>query len=292
MEICSHSGKSSFLELGLLLILLYRYNMNDTVNAMGRPHPPPEAPVGPTITGIIDCRDQQNPLDGFVIEEGAITEPLIPLIQNILELLPGRIRPEHLSRGARMNRLMASASSRLLGYYYSKGSLEKTQVYLIMCHDDNQAILTLQNDKPRLEFKGVGRAEHVRRLNEKLKEATLAEGGTFVNNPFFAALGEQEITVHPIGGASMSRDGTAENGVTNHVGEVLTGNGTEVYKGLAVVDASAIPTALGANPFATITALAERSVERLALENGIKINFETKNGILSLVDIKYLPLTF
>jgi hypothetical protein len=36
------------------------------------------------------------------------------------------------------------------------------------------------------------------------------------------------------------------------------------------------------NPFATITALAERSVERIALKRGIKIDYKTKNGLLDL----------
>lgn len=39
-----------------------------------------------------------------------------------------------------------------------------------------------------------------------------------------------------------------------------------------------IPTALGVNPFATITALAERSVEGVAKKKGIRIDYEAKNG--------------
>ena len=62
----------------------------------------------------------------------------------------------------------------------------------------NQAILTLKDDKPLLEFLGVGRSEHIKELNKKLADATRAVGGTFVNNPFFALMG-QEVTVHPIG---------------------------------------------------------------------------------------------
>ena len=45
-----------------------------------------------------------------------------------------------------------------------------------------------------------------------------------------------------------------------------------------MVDGSVVPLALGANPFATITALAERSVEEVAKEGSIKIDYETKNG--------------
>src|SRR5579871_1687672 len=87
-----------------------------------------------------------------------------------------------------------------------------------------------------------------------------------------------QITVHPLGGMNMSTDGTAENGATTHLGEVLTGNGNEFYDGLVVVDGGVVPTALGVNPFATITALAERSVEGVAAKKGIKIDYDTKNG--------------
>ena len=50
-----------------------------------------------------------------------------------------------------------------------------------------------------LEFIGVGRSDHVKYLNGVLKKATNAVGGTFVQNPFYALLGQQQVTVHPIG---------------------------------------------------------------------------------------------
>lgn len=76
----------------------------------------------------------------------------------------------------------------------------------------------------------------------------------------------------------MSSDGTASNGVTNHFGEVLTGNGKDTHSGLIVTDAAVIPTALGVNPLATITALAERSVKCVATKIGVNIDYETQNG--------------
>ena len=60
----------------------------------------------------------------------------------------------------------------------------------------NQAILTLENDKPYLKFLGVGRSQHVSTLDAILAKATAAVGGTYVGSPFYAALGQQEITVH------------------------------------------------------------------------------------------------
>jgi hypothetical protein len=132
-----------------------------------------------------------------------------------------------------------------------------------------------------LEFLGVGRSAHVKHLNEVLAKATQAVGGTLVQNPFFALMGEQQVTVHPIGGAHMARDNTGATGVTNHAGEVFTGNGPETHDGLIVTDASLIPVALGANPFATISALAERSVELYAEKHDLSISNE-RNEVLDL----------
>ena len=58
----------------------------------------------------------------------------------------------------------------------------------------------------------------------------------------------------------MSSDGSGPLGVTNHKGQLLKGLEKECHKVVLVVDGSVVPLALGANPFATITALAERSV--------------------------------
>ena len=105
--------------------------------------------------------------------------------------------------------------------------------------------------------------------------------GTFERNPFYSPkFGGAEMTVHPIGGANMSSDGTGKKGVTDHLGQVFQGTGSEVYDGLVVVDGAVVPAALGVNPFATITALAERSVEKLATQKGWNIDYDTKNGIL------------
>ena len=62
----------------------------------------------------------------------------------------------------------------------------------------------------------------------------------------------------------------------------MTGHGKEYHDGIICVDGSVIPAALGVNPFATITALAERSVENVAAKKLIKIDYETKNGLLKL----------
>lgn len=108
----------------------------------------------------------------------------------------------------------------------------------------------------------------------------------------------------------MSSDGTGKRGATNHLGQLFTGEGADIYEGLVCIDGSVIPTALGevqllvhmrnegadvspgVNPFATITALAERSVDYLAQKHGCAIS-TTANGKLDLFgkSAKSFPMT-
>lgn len=263
-------------------MLAFGYNTDHEVNAIGRSHGSPYHPVGPCITGIIDNRSgHANPLNGYVIEEGVVPKALAPFMQATLELMPGSIGPKDEGIVDTFKANLARVGSFFLGPYYRKGAIERTQTYLVMSHDSNQAILTLKDDKPVLEFLGVGRSNHVKWINSILEKATRAVGGTFVQNPFYALMGQQQVTVHPIGGACLASEGTGESGATNHFGEVFMGSGPETHRGLIVTDAALIPTALGANPFATITALAERAVDYYAKRQGLIIN-EKKNGILDL----------
>jgi cholesterol oxidase len=80
-----------------------------------------------------------------------------------------------------------------------------------------------------------------------------ALGGEAQYNPFWRLL-DQPLTVHSLGGCPMADDAA---------GGVLDGHG-EVYghPGLFVLDGAALPAATGANPSATIAAVAERNIER------------------------------
>lgn len=115
----------------------------------------------------------------------------------MLHQIPGKTYPSKNSIKTELNRQLAAVGSRILGPYYPKGSLERTQIYLIMSHDSNQAVLTLKNDKPVLSFLGVGRSDHVQYLNKVLADITNSFGGTFINNPFYAAIDQQEVK-HPV----------------------------------------------------------------------------------------------
>ena len=272
-------------------ILAFGYNSEKIANAIGTEKKSylKENPVGPTITGIIDMRDEQvapNVLDGYVIEEGAVPEALAPILETMFRLTPGKIGPRRVKLVEEVTALEAKLSEEAFGPWHHGGSLNRTMIYLVMSHDDNQATLTLENNKPYLQFLGVERSEHVKELNAVLAKASKAIGAEFIPNPFSSELlGQSEVTVHPIGGANMSSDGTGLTGVTNHFGQVFKGTDADIYDGLVVVDGAVIPAALGCNPFATITAFAERSVRGVAKAKGIDIDYTTHNGMCYVLRI-------
>lgn len=112
------------------------YNTDYEANAIGKPWPNPYNPVGPTINSAIDNRHgHANPLDGYIIQEGAIPRALTPFLQTLLEMMPGNLDPSDESLTNRFRSCLARYKSRFLGAYAQGGSLDNTQVYLVMSHD-------------------------------------------------------------------------------------------------------------------------------------------------------------
>ena len=84
-------------------------------------------------------------------------------------------------------------------------------------------------------------------------------GGRAYASPTWSVL-RTPITVHPLGGAPHGAN--AHEGVIDPFGRV------HGYPGLFVLDGAAVPTATGANPSATILALAERGIEHAIRTTG------------------------
>jgi cholesterol oxidase len=153
-----------------------------------------------------------------------------------------------------------------------QGAIAATQTLLVMAHDGADGRLALHDDRIRVEWPGVTKKPVFRRINEALERIVATWGGTYVPNPIWAEpLGNDLITVHPLGGCAMGE--TAERGVVDHACRVFAGkSGSRLHAGLYVTDGAVMPRSLGVNPFLIISAVAERAMALLATEHGFRLN--------------------
>jgi cholesterol oxidase len=255
-------------------VLAFSYNSDHEINGIGWGHRNngEVGPVGPCITGIIDNRDQPDLEQGMIIEEGSIPGALadqLPLALVAVARASGIDTDPGLAD--RIRELAREHESLLLGPY--QGAVRNTQTYLVMAHDDGNGHAVLDQDRLRIHWPHVGGQPIFDRISEALQRATEPLGGTYLTSPIWnKVLGEQLVTVHPLGGCVMAED--AEHGVVNHKGQVFAGpHGSAVHEDLYVSDGSVIPRPLGVNPLLTISALAERSCALLAKDRGWTINY-------------------
>lgn len=256
-------------------VLAFGYNCDVPVNGVGYGtlHADGKEPVGPTITGIIDLRQQPILDEGMVIEEGAIPSGLGKLMGAFYTAAATALGDDT-DRGFRdeVGEGRRALESIVRGPYH--GSVHNTQTFLVMTHDDGNGRIELTDDgRVRVHWPGVGRQPIFQSVAGKLREATVPHGGTFLKNPLWSKFTKQDlITVHPLGGCGMGTD--ASTGVVDHAGRVFAGTeGTDVHDGLIVADGAVMPRPLGVNPLLTISALAERNVALLAEARGWTIDY-------------------
>ncbi|MFZ5449941.1 MAG: GMC oxidoreductase [Thermodesulfobacteriota bacterium] len=271
----------------------FSYNADEEIDGVGwGAHWPGQLPpVGPTITGIIDKRQEPQVDEGLVIEEGAIPGVLATFIPQAMALAAKAIGQD--TDSGWLDTIQEKGrewGSWIRGPYH--GAMRNTQTYLVMTHDDSTGRMYLEDDRLRIAWPGVGKQPIFQRVNDFLKQATIPLGGTYVKNPIWTkAFGHGLITVHPLGGCRMATD--AANGVVNHKGQVFSGNGgVATYDSLYVCDGSIMPRSLGVNPLMTICALAERSVALLAQDRGWQINYQLPSAPCQVAAPALLGLQF
>ncbi|MFP2932828.1 GMC family oxidoreductase N-terminal domain-containing protein [Pyxidicoccus sp. 3LG] len=255
-------------------VMAFGYNTDVPVNGVGFGTHPPDTlePVGPTISGIIDDRATPRQEDGMIIENGAIPGALGRPVTALLAAAAA-ISGQDTDRGFRdrMEELARVADSAVRGPYH--GAMRNTQTFLVMSHDDGGGELRLVGDRVRVHWPDAGVHPVYTRVDERLRRATEALGGTFVRNPLWNKLtGHELLCTHPLGGCAMAE--RAEEGVVDHEGRVYSGAaGTDVHEGLYISDGSVIPRPVGINPLLTISAVAERCVALMARRNGWTVDY-------------------
>ncbi|HMV86017.1 MAG TPA: GMC family oxidoreductase [Blastocatellia bacterium] len=153
-------------------------------------------------------------------------------------------------------------------YKQDHAALNQTMLYLIMAHDDAKGILRLKHESGRIaiDWDNAGRQQVFNLINEEIRRHARTLGATFVTNPLWSITPSRNlITAHPLGGCPLGDDYL--HGAADEFGRVFAGDG-QVHKGLFVADGSLISTALGVNPFLTISALSERIADRMVRHLG------------------------
>jgi choline dehydrogenase-like flavoprotein len=260
------------------------YKERREVNAVADETTPvePDRKVGPTITGVLDLRDD----GGMVIEEIAIPGALARVFQevvttvNALHSLVEADTGRHVDDGTVPDPCAVDASA-----------IRRSSVFVMMGDDGAGGELQLVGDHeaadagdgairvawPRLRERALF-ARQIDRLRTLVEDA--GTGGRVLANPLWRLVPDEMsflfdnrlgplLTVHPLGGCAMAL--TRDAGVVNEKGQVfdaLQASADAAWPTLAVLDGSVVPSALAINPALTIAALALRAVEGLRADWG------------------------
>ncbi len=258
------------------------YNMEPEINAVADETEALDSrTVGPTITGVIDCRSQghRHPV---VIEEMAV---------------PGAMRWVFQELYTTVNSLHQLATVDWCTHGQShpspdplavdRDAIQHSQVYAVIGDDGAGGRLEFRDDFEATSDGAISVTWPEVRTHplfpaqiEQLE--TLAEqsgsGGNIIPNPLWQPLpgdlqflaGDMKgplMTVHPLGGCPMADSG--EHGVVNHCGQVFKGDGQEVHRNLVVLDGAILPRAVGTNPALTISAVCARAMDHLLDDWGL-----------------------
>src|SRR5580704_9554319 len=146
------------------------------------------------------------------------------------------------------------------------GAMNHTMLYLVMGQDNARGLILFEKSlfdpdgKIQISWDQAGQQQIFTRMNEELRRTAHALSASFISNPTWSFFKLRHlITAHPLGGCPMGDDNL--QGAVDVYGRVFAGDGS-VHQGLYVTDGCIIPSALGVNPFLTISALTERFVER------------------------------
>ena len=196
--------------------------------------PPTHPPAGPTVMTTTNYFQSPNLEERFTIQDASIPRAVVNLFRVLLK----------------------------------NKDLTNSMVMLAMGHDQSAGEVKWIDGRYQISWPGLLKSPYRLRMFEHFKRLAAAHGGTYKR---LKAFGEQLVTVHPLGSCGMGD--SPDWGTVNHLGQVYDGRRggcadpktglPVVHKGLYVADASIIPSAIGVNPFMTISALSERISEHM-----------------------------
>lgn len=251
------------------------YNTDQQLNTIGFPGKEPNhkwakrgnAP-GPSIVGAVYYGSPSTPLEKrILVEDFSFPSSYANLAMGALRLF-GRAGEDMDFGDEKAERKRLDKDHAWNLYKEDHGALNHSMLYLIMGHDDAQGTLNLrrENGHVEIDWDNAGRQQVFNLINEEIRRHARSLGGTFLTNPLWSITPAKNLlTAHPLGGAPLGDD--YQHGAVDEFGRVFAGDGS-VHDGLFVADGSLVATALGVNPFLTISALSERIADRIVRNLG------------------------
>jgi cholesterol oxidase len=263
LDVSARLGKN-FTGNGDSFAIAYNTDYRTDTQAWSHSDPSPRSGLrcGPSINVAMRFGANQADLrKRFTVEDLSIPRALVDAFRVGLMGLAGVKYPD--LSPARINRWRKDIQ------WNVDGAMNHSLGFLIMIHDNSDGRLFLKSDGTvGIDWPGAPTERMYRDVDEVLKPAVEAIGGTYIKNPWWTntVFGNQLLTAHPLGGCTASDD--VDGGVVNHAGKVFRSDG-RVHDGLYVVDGSVLPRAIGVNPFLTISMFSERAADQLRAECGL-----------------------
>ena len=245
------------------------YNGDHETDVLGyraaeRPAPGDSPEPGPNIVGIVRYSAGLPEAQRITVEDFSFPKAYIDAAKSLF----GTIRGEDTVAGnedAQRERLLRDLNP-LGNAHDPNGAMNHSMLYLVMGQDNARGVILFEapwtepDGRIQISWDQAGQQQIFTRMNQELRRHARALRGNFISNPTWSTFNLRHlVTAHPLGGCPMGDDHL--QGAVDAFGRVFAGDGG-VHRGLFVTDGSVVPSALGVNPFLTISALTERFAER------------------------------
>jgi len=240
---------------GDVLGMNYNQDVYTEIEGFGTSTPPVAGHPGPTLTAVAT---HNGPNGEFIIEEGAIPSGILAAARYAAAISsPVGTVPQK-------RRVL-----RDLALTYKNGAMNHSQVYLGIGKETQLGKIGLdRNNNPKLNWPGAKNDPTIVAIRDAMKAHTAVFNGNYIDNPRSELFGGSNlITVHPLGGCKVGSD--INSGVVNHKGQCFDPATGGTHDGLYVCDGAILPGAVGVNPFAVISVLAERIAEHFIEDKAV-----------------------
>ena len=222
---------------------------------------------GPSITAGVGFKKGQNQY--IYIEDLGYPDPFIWYFN---KAIPTRSRLAKMLRQARhyLSDVLGKGLKFDMEELLEEGFMTHFLPYLGMGTDAADGSLTVDKQGDlHLNWSCSNSQSMFKDMIQHMQSISQASGGRFINSflwqtPIIGLPLKRTLTAHPLGGCVMSD--SPLDGVTNDCGEVWG------YKGLYVADGALMPAAIGVNPSATISAIAERVAFQMIYKRELQDN--------------------